>query len=123
MSIYFISVGNKLFSTSLSKSKNTCLIALTDRNKAHKLRTHIVESQLPVQDVNFFEHITVETMNYNSSEFTTMMKVNNFSLLLAHDFTIDQISHEYEFHGDTLNFDYDIDSQTIRYLDQLYNKN
>lgn len=123
MSLYFISVGNKLFSTRISKkSKNTCLIALIDRNKANNLRNHIVESQKPIVDINYYDHVKVKPLDYNTQSFKKMMNVNNFSLMLAHDFTIDKLTNEYEFHGDALEFEHEIDYQTVKHLDDLYDK-
>ena len=81
-----------------------------------------MESQVYEEGINYYDFVEIKKYDYNSQEFTNMMKVNNFSLMLAHDFTIDSITNEYEFHGDALEFDYQIDFQTIQHLDRLYEK-
>lgn len=124
MSLYFVSVGNKLFSTRIktSSASKTHLIALTRLDNAMRLRNHIIEAQDPIEGVCFEEHIKIARMNYSSHEFNNMLKVNNFSLVLANDFTIDSITNAYEFHGSVYDFDFPIDIHVVRHLDKLYNK-
>lgn len=122
MSLYFISVGNKLFSTHLAKNKSTCLIALTNKHAATRLKNHIVKAQRPLDGVDYNDYVSVETLDQNSREFQKMMKVNNFSLLLANDFHIDSITNEYEFRGDAIFYDHPIDFHTVQHLDALFNK-
>ena len=66
----------------------------------------MVNSQKYYKDKNYYDFIKIKTYNYNSKEFKDMMKLNNFSLLLTHDFVIDPITNEYEFKGDIIDFVY-----------------
>lgn len=128
MKLYFIGIGNKLFSTTLepnsyrSESK-TCLIGLTNYNKACSLRSHIVESQKPVDNIDYYDFVEIKKIDYNSRDFQKILKVNNFALMLAHDYFVDPLTNEYEFKGSTLIPDFGIDFYTRQHLDRLLDDN
>jgi hypothetical protein len=127
MNLYFVLIGNKLFSTTINPSVNgesrTCLIGLTNYRHATKLRNHIIHSQTPLQNVNYHDIITLEKLDYTSTYFKKMVKVNNFALMLAHDFFINDATGDYEFKGSTLVPDYTVDSQMIQHLNHLLDDN
>ena len=85
-SLYFITLNNKVFNTRINS--RTCLIGLPDRTIAKRVKKKLD-----------LENIEISEIDYMKDEFYEMLKLNQFTLMIA---------NEVKFNNDNVEFDGDV---------------
>ena len=116
MSLYFLTIGHTVYSTRLKTQARThtktCIVGLPDMQTATDLR-RCVEST-----VNKTETVQVLEMDYESPEFTSMLRLNNLALLITSDFEYNEKIVSLQ--GDLLDIELPVDDENRHYLDRIY---
>jgi hypothetical protein len=114
MNVYLITRGNKIYSARLKvKEKHrykTCLIGLTDRTEAIKLRNYVnaIDNEVGV----------VQEIDAEDKHFATALRLNNLAIMVAHSVNIKEDGLNFE--GNILDHEHEVADVHRLYFDVIY---
>lgn len=115
--LFMLRMGKKLYNITIPKTGRSCLVGMTSREGAHKLREHV--STLASQEAFAMSMMEIEVVDFQDTAFYRMMKLNNFALLVCDDFVAG--GNEIAFDGNLVDVEYPPDDEHRFYFDHLLN--
>ena len=122
-------MGKKVYNITIPKTGRSCLVGMTSREGAHKLREHVANntpsftlaSQEAFAMFSALEMATmeIEEVDFQETAFYKMMKLNNFALLVCEDFVAED--EEIAFDGNLVDVEYPPDDEHRMFFDRLLN--
>jgi hypothetical protein len=112
--------GKTLYNITIPKTGRSCLVGMTTKESAKRLRTHVVSLTTPAQEAHMMfndSETDITSMDFNDTAFYEMMKLNNFALLVCNDFVASD--DEIVFDGDLVDAEYEPDDDHRLYFDRL----
>lgn len=126
--LYLVGYGSRLYATHIPHGRKdlpsrSCIIGMTSRKAAYKLSLHIknTETVHEITDHEMFLPL-IREVDYMDGSFYKMLKLNNFALLVAETFVIDEDGNEIAFGGNLIDVEYEIDDEYRVYFDHLLKK-
>ena len=114
MNVYLLMRSNTVYSTRLKVNEKhtykTCLIGLTERQEAVKMRDYL--------NVVQNEPSMVQEVDAEDVHFATALRLNNLAIMVAH--TVNIKEDELKFEGNILNHEHEVDDEHRTYLDVIY---
>lgn len=107
--LYFITLHNKVFNTRV-KSR-TCLIGITEKPAAERVGKVLKRS-------HGIHNIEISEIDYLRQDFYNMLKLNQFTLLVAND--IKFLDNGFEFNGDIIDSPHVTRIELENHLEKLY---
>lgn len=108
-SLYFITLHNKVFNTRIQS--RTCLIGITEKATARRVKKVLERS-------HGIPNLKVSGVDYMRDEFYEMLKLNQFTLMVASD--IDFLENSFELNGELIDCPQISDEEYIDHLEKLY---
>lgn len=115
--LYMLRMGKKVYNITLPKSGRSCLVGMTSRGGAHKLRDYV--ATIASQEAYAMSMMEIEEVDFQDTAFYKFMKLNNFALLVCQDFVAG--GEEIAFEGDLVDVEYPPDDEHRFYFDRLLN--
>ena len=107
--LYFITLHNNVFNTRIQS--RTCLIGIPEKAAARRVRDVIKRSQ-GIPDLQ------VSGVDYMRDEFYEMLKLNQFTLIVANDITFSE--NNFEINGDVVDSPNVTHTELAKHLEKLY---
>jgi hypothetical protein len=104
-SLYFITLNNKILNTRF-KSR-TCIVGLSDKLVAKKMKRKLNNPNIEVSEID-----------YMKDEFYEMLKLNQFTLMIADDIKFSENSFEME--GDIIDSPNVTNDELVQHFEKLY---
>jgi hypothetical protein len=108
-SLYFITLHNKVFNTRIQS--RTCLIGITEKATARRVKKVLERS-------HGIPNLKVSGVDYMRDEFYEMLKLNQFTLMVASD--VDFLENSFELNGDVVDSPKVTYNELVDHLEKLY---